>query len=230
MSSTVLCAFLYFTVLMVVNTAFSPEVGYRVTQTKSDGTTEVVQEYLYKDGEDASLEVQLEDGQKRVPVKGDISKGTTTTANAILLVAMLITVGVFPYNAMWNLGSNDENKVKFGRKKKDVLRGLKIGALATVPSVALFIALILSRCGIINPAYFSVYRLFNLPFLPYINWVAPTTSAAELTWISLLLIALTLFFIPAVCTTGYLLGYHDFSIGERLIYQKKSKKMIDEEI
>ena len=229
-SSTVLCAFLYFTSLMVVNMAFVPEVGYRITKADANGGVIEVERYLYKDGEDASMTVELEEGETRIPIRGELSGTVTTVYNIAILAIMLIMVGVFPYNVLWKLGANDENKVKFGRKQKDILRGLKIGAIATAPSLLAYILLILAKCGLIPGAYIVIFRAINLPYLPFVNLMTGSTmSAVEIPWLGLLGLIITLLFVPAVCTIGYVLGYRNFSVHEALVYRKPSESD-DEEI
>ena len=230
LSSTVLCFFLYFTLMFIVNMFARTEVGYRIVQTNEDGERTVISEHYYTVDEDPAVKIELPDGHTREPITEGLSAIGANVFNAVVLVLMLITVGVFPYNVMWKLGSKDRNKVRYGRKKQDLLRGLKIGAIANVPSFAMYLLLILAKYQLIFPQYFTLFRYPHMPYLPYINWVCPAYSAAEISWPSMVALFLPMLFVPAVCAVGYILGYREFSVLEKLLYRTKKEPNNDEEI
>ena len=225
-AATVMSGILYLSMFIIFNAVFSEEVGYRIYGADEQGNMVQLGEYFYAPGEETTP--QWEEGQQSSPIKEMSSKGKLWM-NILTSVLMLSILATFPYDHMWQLGSRDDNLVKCGRKAADPLRGVKIGLMADIPYAILFALLILAKFGWMLPGYLTVYRLCNLPFLPYINvWMG--TVATETSFLSLFAIAATLLYVPAVCGVSYWLGVKQFSIHERLTYKKKTPSQTDTEI
>ena len=109
----------------------------------------------------------------------------------ILLVAMV-------YSKLWERGDKDNNRVNFNRMPEDKLRGLKVGLMAAIPSFAFYLLLVVSKLGLITDKYFALYRFLNISFMPIINRLAGAgvSSSRDVSWVSFLVILLTLSVVP----------------------------------
>ncbi|MBE6778467.1 MAG: hypothetical protein E7541_03685 [Ruminococcaceae bacterium] len=231
LSSTVLCFFLYFTMIFLVQIFSRTEVGYEIT----DANNAVVSSYTYAFEDDPSAVLKtaqegLKEGQAIRRIYENMSPTVEAVFNVVVQLLMLLAVGVFPYSKMWKLGAKDANKVRYGRKKEDLLRGFKIGAIANTPFVVSYALLVLAKFGVILPQFIIVFRYINIPYLSIINWICPVTAATDMSILALLGVFLPFFFIPLVCGLGYILGYRDISLYERIVFRSKRKTEVDEEI
>lgn len=223
--AVIMCAVLYFSLHMLVSTLCSREVGYRIYEQDESGSLVEVDSHYYGIGEDSSMSVTLLDGQTKQPIK-ELPAAAATIFNVISLVLMLAILAVFPYDRMWKLGARDENMVQCGKKKADNLRGFKIGLMASIPSAVLYVLLVLTKFGWVPSWYMTIFRVCNMPYLPFINWFFNvSTSVPQAPWYSFVAALLTVFYVPVVCALGYHLGRKGFSLHEHAVYkQKKDNK------
>jgi hypothetical protein len=137
----------------------------------------------------------------------------------ILLVAMV-------YSKLWERGDKDNNRVNFNRMPEDKLRGLKVGLMAAIPSFAFYLLLVVSKLGLITDKYFALYRFLNISFMPIINRLAGAgvSSSRDVSWVSFLVILLTLSVVPLAAHLAYILGYKQISISEKIIYVNPEKR------
>ena len=136
---------------------------------------------------------------------------------------MLFLLGVFPYNLLWELGGKDDTKVRYKGKKPDPWRGFRIGWMATIPAALLYLALWIVKFMGSGGLYLSIYRILQIPYLPFINaMIGTATDPAKIPVWGLAACAVTLLYIPAVCAVSYRLGFRKFSIKEHLTYQNTS--------
>ena len=138
------------------------------------------------------------------------------TGNACQLIASCVFFLFFAitvYVASWQFGFRDFNVVKCGFTAKDSLRGLKIGVLALIPSVVLWLAALMASLvlqGSVLPlnwfeALHYIFRgFFMLIRTPY-------------------LYVLALAVVPLLAHWGYLMGYQNDSLMQRIMYQKPLK-------
>lgn len=226
--SGIMCAVISVSFSVLANGLLSQEVGYRIAQLDENGQGTILEEVYYKDGQQPieNDDIKLEKDQYLERIN-EMSPGVSAAVNAVVLVCSLFLLGVFPYNLLWEMGSKDENRVRYGRSRLDKLRGLKIGALANIPSLLLYVFLLVARFGSLSNGILSVYRVLNMPFLSYINWIIGTDLSAIVVW-QLLALLVPMLFVPAVCYIAYLLGFRQFSLKEHLTYEKTEQA--DEEI
>ncbi len=224
----IMCAVIAVSFSVLANGLLSQEVGYRIAQLNENGEGVILEEVYYEEGQQPieDDEIQLEKNQHLERIN-EMSPGISVAVNAVVLLCSLFLLGVFPYNLLWEMGSKDENRVRYGHSRLDKLRGLKIGTLASVPGLLLYILLLIARFGLLPNAYLSVYRVLNIPFLSYINWIIGTEVSTITGW-QFLALFVPLLFIPTVCYISYLLGYRQFSLKEHLTYEKPEQP--DEEI
>ena len=117
---------------------------------------------------------------------------------------------------------------RFRPQTPDPYRGFRVGAFAMTPYALLWILFVLAKFGVLPEGYSQVYRLANMPFMPYINWVTYNGDLQKTTIWQILLLLPMLLYIPAVCGVAYRLGHKQFSIREHLLFAKKEQTPIGE--
>lgn len=152
------------------------------------------------------------------------------------------------YGYMWGQGDRDANFVQFGRMEPDPLKGLRAGALATVPAYLTYIPLALCRAGAMGSFDFMpFFRLLNAPMWGFINLIhssgaiaheateaveaTETTPAIEamaateaLPWGSFVVLLLLPLLYIAICAVGYYMGTKRLAIMSKLVYKDDKKK------
>lgn len=120
------------------------------------------------------------------------------------------------------------NKVKFKRREQDLLRGFKIGMVASVPMFVLAIGLLLAKAELL-PNFYIIYKLVNgemLAFIGLIDGAFRGVQSAYLTmvsWPQVIGVCLLNFIPPVIWEVYYLLGYKDIVIAEKVIYKNQKK-------
>lgn len=220
--SGIMCAVVSLSMSVLGSGLLARDVGYRIiqiTQVGEESEATVLTEHRYAPGEQVVEEMELPEGQYFQPIS-EMTPAVKTIVDVITLLAMLFLLGVFPYNLLWEVGNKDENKVRYRNRRPEPWRGLKVGLLAMIPTAVLYIALWLGRFGVLPAGYLAVFRIANMPYLPYINWFVPVDVALpEVAVWRLLAVAGLFLFVPAVCLFAYRLGFCQFSIKEHLTYQ-----------
>lgn len=249
--STVLSLFVYMSISVIFQGVFTHEIGYQIYELNSSGERVVLEKHLYEDepsapassaapagpqqpgpeqeGEKstaAATQTTLPSGQYKETIRSDVPAAALATANVLSSVCMLLLLAAFPYSIVWTKGDRDKNNVNFGHMQEDKLRGLKVGAIAGIPSALLYVVLLLSKCGVFWPNYIVVYRLLNLPFLPIINAMTglAVSVTAKASWLAVLGMLITVLYVPLVCHFGYVLGYKQIALAEKFVYVNPNKK------
>ena len=150
---------------------------------------------------------------------------------AMNIIALFFTLTLFlalPYSALWTQGDKDANHVQFGHMERDNLRGLKIGAIASLPSLISFALLVMCKLSILGNGALVIYKFANTTFWPLLNLLASDMALSNnIENVSYLTVAIMLLVqvLPAlICHISYTLGYKHISISEKLIYKNPNKK------
>lgn len=220
--ASLMCGVLYLSMTVLGNGLLSKTVGYRIAQTDEAGVTKLVEEHYFTSGETAESIPEAAEGQTVIKIT-EISRGVQVLMDVLTSLMMLFLLGVFPYNLLWELGGKDDTKVRYKGKKPDPWRGFRIGWMATIPAALLYLALWIVKFMGSGGLYLSIYRILQIPYLPFINaMIGTATDPAKIPVWGLAACAVTLLYIPAVCAVSYRLGFRKFSIKEHLTYQKTS--------
>lgn len=219
-----MCGFLYMSMSVIGVGLFGREVGYRIVEATESGQAELVEEHFYKPGEMPPEDKELKDNQRMDKIT-EIPHGTSVGLDVVTQILMVLLLGVFPYSSMWELGDKDNTAVRYRGKTPEILRGLKIGLLATCPFAVLYVLLVLAKFGVLPDAFLAVYRLSHVPFMPYINLVLGrgAMAAVEISFGQLIALLPTLLVVPVSAWLGYFLGYKQISVKEHLTYAKTKK-------
>ena len=221
----IMCFFLVISFSVLTTAAFSKNIGYKAYGT-TGGSSEQTElyTYYYEDGEDAKKSAYEEDGYtvSTVSIRSDISKSGKTLFLIISQVFSILILCGFIYPDIWHNGTNDSNLVKFKHKSEDKFKGLKIGAVAVIPSYLILIFLVIARLGTLPDFPMVLYKFLNSSVYSFIEVIlGGTVTVSNLAvWRFVLLFLLPLI-IPAIAGISYILGYKNISVGEKLVYKKK---------
>ena len=214
---SLLCFFVVISVMVVSVGFFAEPAGYYVTGTK-DGKVENLYTYYTADGEDTKYETYEKQGYalekteiKLVPEAKE--KGSFVLAQ-ILCIGIL---GIFIYPRLWERGYKDRNLAQTGNIVGDQWRGLKLGLIAIIPWVALLLVLsqvkgfAVSLLMFASPIFYPVYSLMTDGSIYFSQVGVLTLIGMVACWLIL----------PVFSALGYGLGFKDFSITEKLTYNKQ---------
>ena len=221
----IMCFFLVISFSVLTTAAFSKNIGYTAYGTTGDSSEQTeLYTYYYEDGEDAKKSAYEEDGYtvSTVSIRSDISKSGKTLFLIISQLFSILILCAFIYPDIWHNGTNDSNLVKFKHKSEDKFKGLKIGAIAAIPSYLILIFLVIARLGALPNFPMVLYKFLNSSVYSFIEVIlGGTVTVSNLAvWRFILLFLLPLI-IPAIAGISYILGYKNISVGEKLVYKKK---------
>ncbi len=195
------------------------------TSSANDNTTTAANASSTSGNPAGTTNTTLPSNQYKVTIRSEMPKSTTVFMNILSQLFMLILYSALIYSKLWMLGDRDINAVNFGRMEPDKLRGLRIGLLAAIPSFVFYLLLVLAKLKIFTEKYLLIYRFLNISFMPIVMSVTGQgNSTAEISWLSILVILLTVAVMPMVCFGAYLLGYNHISLSEKIIYVNPNKK------
>jgi CDP-diglyceride synthetase len=129
-----------------------------------------------------------------------------TCLTALILWAVI-------YSSCWSEAERDRNRAKFGHMTKYMPKGVVSALFATIPFLIVYILYAFNMWKNSPVAYYIVYLLFNIPYLSFVTAFKHNALA-----LVLLLIPM-----PVAAQVGYILGYRQFSISDKLIYKNKKK-------
>lgn len=242
--AAVLCFFLHMSLTMALSAVGTQIIGKSVSGVLEDGRTIVCDTYNATEEKEAYTEVYILDGETKIPlaeeqlddypitqsftvnIRSDVDPLMLSIKNAVAQGLMLILFLAFPYSTLWYVGDHDRNQVQFGHMAENRWRGVAVGALASIPAVVMWLVLLIGKVGGQFPGFAVWYRWFNWCFLPYVESVIPSTvsNPADVSWLGIAATIPVLLALPVVCGIGYLLGYKEFSVRDRLVYSATGKK------
>ncbi len=214
----VMSAILSITFSMIASVAFSG--GYNAVVVDKNGKK--VDSYTYKlEQKEDTKKIEFEkqgyivNKAAIVTKKGEVFE---FVCNTFCTVSILI---VFVYNRLYKVGNKDFNLVKFNHKSQDKLRGLKIGAIASIPNFLLYVAIVVLK--FVRPSTsIGLYIFPNFQYYNILNAImqSKTRTLANVTALDFVYIFLTLLIVPIVCYASYTLGYKDVNLSDKLTYKK----------
>lgn len=212
--------------LSTIFTFFSTEkIGFAIYQNNEDGSTTLVEKHLYTD-KDYTEDIEISDDQMVITLYSEVPDGVALALDIVAQIGALVALAAFPYTYLWAQGDHDRNEIQFGHITEDAYRGLKVGFLADIPAILIYIVLWLGKCGV--PGTDGAHALFTIAngsFMPFCYRVMGRTleSPTQLSIGSMLLLLIPVLFLPLVCHVAYTLGLHQFSITDKLFYKHKKK-------
>lgn len=223
--AAIIGVFLYLSLSVIFSTLSTEKTGFAIYTENEDGTTTLVEKHLYTD-KDYTEDIELEDGQMVITLYSPVPDGVALTMNILFQIFSLVILAAFPYRQLWAQGDHDRNEANFGHIQEDSLRGLKVGLIADIPAILVYVLLWLGKLGVPGLSnVHSLYILFNSSFLPFCYQTIGRglPSATGISIGSMLALALPVLFLPLVCHVAYTLGLHQFSVTEKLFYKNKKR-------
>lgn len=225
----VVASFLCFVLIMsfkMMGTAFlTKEVGYTVHGTLSQDEESIeLYTHYYENGEDKKYQEYEEEGYTlfKNAIRSQTSKRDALIWSIITQAFLIMLVGVFIYNNLWNLGHKDKNAVNHGQQDEDKFKGLKIGSIAIIPSVVLLTILTIGKETFAKNISIASYGFLNTYLYEAILLVSNGGGLFSKLDIWQIVAFYAMFIIiPIIAQVAYILGYKDIVISERLTYKKK---------
>ncbi len=221
-----MCIIVVLSISVIANGLFSKKVGYIAVGTKENSETrENLYTYYYADGEDTERAKYEAEGYtieesvlKQLSKKGDTVTMLVTQLFCIMLLASFI------YSTVWSIGFKDSNLVRFKHATKDTLKGFKIGLFTIIPSLILYLFVLITQNGLSAKMPLSLYELLNAPSFGFISLVVgKATYVNELSVIGFIILFILQFIIPLICHISYILGFKGIYVSELIVYKKDKK-------
>ena len=222
--ATIMCFFIYFSIQFAWGAFFTKNESYTVYETLENGQVSELYTFDLADGADEQFAALEEQGKKVTKVynRTKLSSGQELTANLICFGFTVVTLLFLNYNRIWMLGTSDNNKIKFGRASKDVLKGLKIGLIASAPSFLTFVLAVLARLHVLPSGCFNLFKILNFHVFSINNVIFGANATLETIPVYKFVLAfLPLLILPVICTVAYILGLKDISLKDKFIYKSK---------
>ncbi len=150
-----------------------------------------------------------------IPISTQLS--WVTPVMQVILISMFTCSVYIPF---WEYGDRDNNLVLFNKRNKDLTYGLKVSLLVVIPYLFSSVLLLLYKLGV--PSWtLLIYRIVNVQFIYVINYLVDIENAAATSWFSVVICMLLPLYTVLVASVGYILGYKQISLKEKLIYKSK---------
>ena len=201
------------------------EIGYRVLYSADNKEYKEVYLHLYADGEDKQLQQYQQDPHYyKVAERSTLNPGTVRTVNAVACGFGLVLLYLSVYNALWRAGDALASKADFSDTDFDRHFGLKVGLLADIPVILLYLAVIVCRfAGGLSPAL-TAFKIVNYYCFAYTDlFICKVDGALTAGAWGILGLLPVLLVLPALCAFSYRLGQKHFVFKNALLYRNNNR-------
>ncbi len=220
----VMCIIVFFSFSVAINAGFSDLVGHNIYYYSEEIGKEVQVCYHDKDNNPpADCKCADYDSERLRTVPDKVLSESREKISLILaqIFSFVMITGIL-CGTVWEMGNKDISAVKHGRTDENKLKGLYIGLIAAVPSIIVYILLVLSHFEILRPAFLDTYRLANSHFHYILTLIySGAQNAAQLSSSQLILCGALNLYLPVISLISYFLGYIDFNLIEKITFKKK---------
>lgn len=143
---------------------------------------------------------------------GTVFRVISSVCTVSILAAMMIQSG-------YNIGTEDKKRMKAGEFIPKPARPVLLGLTASLPMQLCWVLLLLAKCGLFSDGFYRFYKLLCAPFLQICNLFSADVSAASLSWIALLVLALLSWLPAAALIVTYFMVMRGKSL-ESMMYRK----------
>lgn len=148
----------------------------------------------------------------------------SSTIGLIISQIIILLIYSFPvYSTMWEYGHKDLNRFNYGHIQRDKYRGFKISLVANIPIFILSILMILSKFDLFYNIV-VLYKIINAEIWPLINLIQPSAYLDQYSIVQIIAVSLLPIISIFISGFAYILGNHDYSPLQKLIYKNKKKK------
>lgn len=152
-----------------------------------------------------------------------------TLGRWIMLFVLGFAYYITIFACMWDQGSKDSNRVKFGHIKKNYATGFKIGALGNLVWWIMIASLFLSKLGLCSNILL-IFKWLAPPVWPIINMMCDSMYLYNFDWWMMFVILISGSMITIVSGISYILGYHEIIPLNRMMYYKSKKSQTNEAV
>lgn len=221
---TVMSLLIVISVIVVCTFIFSTDIGYTVYGEKDGSERVPLYTYHYSEGEDTKWEEYEQNGYELI--RSNIRELSQQGNNIFLIISQVLNIlilAVIVYPVMWKQGFSDRNMSNLGHIKADKLRGFKIGLMSSVPAIIILLVMLSFTLGINEGLDISLYKFINGTFYSLSKVIIGSAeTAGELGIINYLWLALLQLAVPVAAEIGYIFGFNEISIKEKLVYKKEA--------
>ncbi len=238
---SVMCFFLVVSMSVLSTALFTKEEGYVAygVLTEAEEQNEAESEngdksvpnnesqelytHYYKDGQDTKMSEFEAQGYKvsKTTFRSEIS---AVGNNVFLIITQIINFSIlvmFIYPSFWTKGTKDSNLVSFKHKRSDILKGVKAGFLAIIPSILFYIYIFTTKNSASAELSANIFKFLNAPYYSVCEILFKDAGRlADISILHLFIVFSLCLSIPLISGIGYYLGFKNISLGEKLIYKK----------
>ena len=127
------------------------------------------------------------------------------------------------YVTAWEDGNRTHQWVRYEHGKADPLRGLKAGLIASIPCLAVWLLLLISRFSGVLPTFGGTAKWFFIPYFPIAAAALPSAASADTTWWAFPVLLALAAVKPLTCHFAYRMGYADKTIKAFVLYKGDEK-------
>lgn len=220
----VMCVIVFFSFNFAITAAFSDVVGQKIFYYNEETGREEQVCYHDKDNNPPTDCKCADYDSERLNPLAD-RKLSNSRQNISLILAQIFSfvmmTGIL-CGTVWEMGNKDIWAVKHDRINENKLRGLYVGVIAAIPSLAIFVLLVLSHLEVFKPTFLDTYRLFNSHFHYILTLIySGAENAAQLSVGQLALCGALNLYLPILAFISYLMGYSDINLIEKITFKKK---------
>lgn len=142
------------------------------------------------------------------------------------IIAEICMIGMYAsmlYVTAWEDGNRTYNRVRYEHGAADPLRGLKAGLIASIPCLAAWLILLISRFSGELPEFGGWVKWFFVPYFPIVTAALPTTASADAVWWAFPALLLLAAVKPLTCHFAYRMGYADKTLKAIVLYKGDEK-------
>ena len=141
---------------------------------------------------------------------------TIWPCQVILLLIFIISI----YIPFWECGFRDRNYIRGGKLKKDLFRGTKVGFLIAIPYFVSALLMVLLKFNLVKWVSY-IFVFFNSCFYYIIDIMIAKPDPFLTPWWAIAVFIVMPVIIPLVSSLGYILGLHEISLKEKILYTNK---------
>ncbi|MCD8327832.1 MAG: hypothetical protein LUC25_01910 [Ruminococcus sp.] len=152
--------------------------------------------------------------------------------NIVFGIANVLIVGMLFADYSMKEGGKIKNQVKFHGLDECENFGFNIGLVSVIPSYISIIFLILGKLGVLgntvavyyltNTFFTPIFNLFSLSFnAPDANATAASAVAADIPWLSIIIVLILPFYMILVCYYFFKMGYNNEDLKSKFVYKRK---------
>ncbi len=204
------------------------EIGFEIYGKKSDSSEEELLYKYYTEKGNTVLSEQYKEKKIELlnySIRSEVEKAPDIACGVLSQIFCLVILASFIYNELWKIGNKDFEAARLYGTPVNKFKGLFIGLVAVIPSMAFLIFSLVTQTTIMAKLPIAIFTFANC--YAYEIIFAVTNGAmywADVQWWQALVYFVVLFIVPIISLVSYIIGVKDISIAEKLVY-KNSKKL-----